>query len=465
MGHGLQPNAAWFVCVGAALGTVLSAALYFQHPDTLRTAGANFAERTFAVQLDWPDFDTAPVAETESSGFELSPIVIEMDEAPTVVRSSVTVRRGDTLLGLLQQRGIGAQESHLVAQSMKDVFDPRDIRIGQDIDITVSIEEEASDPVLDALKIKVGPGHDVVVVRSTGNNFTTQSVIAETVEEPQIFSGVIDSSLYEAAVQQGVPPQTLVEMIRLFSYDVDFQRDIRSEDRFEIMFNRHVTEDGLVVANGEIQYAKMVLRGRPLNIYAYEHEDGRVDHYNEEGKGIRKALMRTPINGARLSSSFGRRKHPILGYTKMHRGVDFAAPHGTPIYAAGDGTIEKRHRWGGFGNYVRIRHGDGFSTAYAHMKSFARGQKVGSRVRQGDVIGYVGTTGRSTGPHLHYEVHRNGSQVNPMKVRFPASKTLAGAELDAFQNRRAQLDAKWVRLTESQELALLDDGSKRNTVE
>ena len=167
--------------------------------------------------------------------------------------------------------------------------------------------------------------------------------------------------------------------------------------------------------------------------------------------------MRTPINGARLSSSFGRRKHPILGYTKMHRGVDFAAPHGTPIYATGDGVIDKRHRWGSFGNYIRIRHGDGFSTAYAHMRSFAKGQSVGSRVKQGDVIGYVGTTGRSTGPHLHYEVHRNGGQVNPMKVRFPASKTLDGQELAEFQAHRAEVDKKWVRLINTRDLAFLND--------
>ena len=169
--------------------------------------------------------------------------------------------------------------------------------------------------------------------------------------------------------------------------------------------------------------------------------------------------MRTPINGARLSSSYGRRKHPILGYTKMHRGVDFAAPHGTPIYAAGDGVIEKRFRWGGFGNYIRIRHGDGFATAYAHMRSFAKGYTVGSRVKQGDVIGYVGTTGRSTGPHLHYEVHRNGAQVNPMKVRFPASKTLNGEDLAKFQSHRMAPDAKWARLTDARDLAFLKGNS------
>ncbi|MEQ9447172.1 MAG: peptidoglycan DD-metalloendopeptidase family protein, partial [Rhodospirillaceae bacterium] len=246
------------------------------------------------------------------------------------------------------------------------------------------------------------------------------------------------------------------DMIRLFSYDVDFQRDIRSNDHFEIMFGQDVTNEGLVVTNGNIEYAAMTLRGETIKIYAFKHSEGETQYYNEEGKGIRKALMRTPINGARLSSSFGRRKHPVLGYTKMHRGVDFAAPRGTPIYAAGDGVIEKRQRWSSFGNYIRIRHGDGFATAYAHMNNFAKGYAVGSRVRQGAVIGYVGTTGRSTGPHLHYEVLRNGTQVNPMQVRFPASKTLDGEELKNFQRARAAADQKWLSLSSNRDIASLE---------
>ncbi len=458
MGNGLQPNAAWYVCAGAVMGTVLGTTLLFLQTSEFETQLARFD-----FGLSQSEIFDAGVPEV--SEFDLAPIVIESDGAPTIARSSLTVRRGDTLLGLLRQRGIGVGEAHAIAQSMSGTFDPRDIRVGQNLDISISVESPTTDPELDALRIKIAPGHDVVVIRLPDGGYSTQAVIAETSLEPQVFRGVIETSLYEAAVGQGVPPQILVEMIRLFSYDVDFQRDIRNNDEFEIMFDRHVTEDGLVVANGDIEYASMVLRGKPLKIYAYQHDDGIVDHYNEQGKGIRKALMRTPINGARLSSSYGRRKHPILGYTKMHRGVDFAAPHGTPIYAADDGVIEKRHRWGGFGNYVGIRHGDGFSTAYAHLRSFAKGQKVGRRVRQGDVIGYVGSTGRSTGPHLHYEVHRNGAQVNPMKVRFPASKTLSGRELEAFQKIRSQLDAKWVRRTQSQELALFKDEIDANPVE
>ena len=277
--------------------------------------------------------------------------------------------------------------------------------------------------------------------------------------------GTIKTNLYESAVQQGVPPQVLIEMIRLFSYDVDFQRDIRANDSFEVMFDRHVTDDGIVVENSAIEYATMTLHGNTLKMYAFEHEDGVLDYYNEAGKGIRKALMRTPINGARLTSSFGPRNHPVLGYTKTHRGVDFAAPQGTPIYAAGNGIIEMRQRWGSFGNYVRIRHGDGFSTAYAHMKQFAEGLAKGIRVKQGDIIGYVGTTGRSTGPHLHYEVLNNNGQVNPMKIRFPASKTLSGPALTAFQSKRDMLDRKWAGLVNSQEFALLEERRIGNSVE
>ena len=454
MRHGLQPNAVWYVCVGAVVGSCLGLAAQIHSSTSIQAdISAFFAGSMDRSAMDNPSELASPVLED----WPLEPIDVATDRRAALQRSSVTVRSGDTLLGLLRNHGISSAEAHTISQAMKDVFDPRDIRVGQQLNITVNSEPEASASALDALSIKVGPGYDVVVVRESQNVFTAQSVVAKTKFEQQAFRGTITSSLYEAAVDQGVPPQTLVKMIRLFSYDVDFQRDIRVNDAFELMFNRKVTEDGLVVANGDIEYASMTLRGKQQKIYAYEHEDGLVDHYNELGKGIRKALMRTPINGARLSSSFGRRKHPILGYTKMHRGVDFAAPHGTPIYAAGDGVIDKRHRWGSFGNYIKIRHGDGFSTAYAHMRSFAKGQSVGSRVKQGDVIGYVGTTGRSTGPHLHYEVHRNGGQVNPMKVRFPASKTLDGQELAEFQAHRDEVDKKWTRVINTRDLAFLND--------
>lgn len=449
---GLHPNAVWYTGSGALLGAVLAISSQISSQPEL---GINFSGGA----------DNSALVETidPSDGLGLSPIIVSAGPTPVLEKTELTVGRGDTLLGLLQKNNIGASEAHAAVSALSEIYDPRDIRVGQKI--IVSATADAAAPDLDAIRIAVAPGHDVMALRSATAAFNATTLKAPTSLETQAFNGTINSSLYEAAVDKGVPAPVLVEMIRLFSYDVDFQRDIRSNDSFELMFERRVTEDGLVVANGEIEYASMTLRGKTYKIYAFEHSEDQTDYYNEDGKGIRKALMRTPINGARLSSSFGRRKHPVLGYTKMHRGVDFAAPRGTPIYAAGDGVIEKRQRWSTFGNYMRIRHGDGFATAYAHMKSFAKGYAVGSRVKQGVVIGYVGTTGRSTGPHLHYEVHKNGGQVNPMKVRFPASKSLTGDELNAFQAVRKETDLAWARIFAEQDVASLNDETEIRSVE
>lgn len=458
MGIVLQPNAVWYACVGSFVGAFV--ALTVQSFSESKVGEASFAERATSY-LSIESVSTPTASASQNLGIDA--IIVSAETQNGAERFELTVGRGDTLLGLLSAHGIAPSEAHAAVTALQATFDPRDIRVGQAIHVSKS--SEANRTALDAVRIAVDPGFDVLVVATDDTGFKSEVLKAKTVAQTNTYAGTISSSLYEAAIDQGVPAQVLVEMIQLFSYDVDFQRDIRTDDHFELMFRQNVTEEGLVVSNDDIEFAAMTLRGQTFKIYAYEHADGRLDYYNEEGKGIRKALLRTPINGARLSSSFGRRKHPVLGYTKMHRGVDFAAPSGTPIYAAGDGVIEKRHRWGSFGNYIRIRHGDGFSTAYAHMKSFARGQSAGGRVRQGAIIGYVGTTGRSTGPHLHYEVHKNGGQVNPMKVRFPASKTLGGTELATFMKARQETDQAWGDLTSRQDVAQLESSAQPTSLE
>lgn len=455
---GLRPSAAWYAFVGSILGAFIAVSLQNRSESEIAGVDTNWPSLELATNESTPAFE-----QNETPDLEIGSLHVSISSRSEHEKRELKIGRGDTLLGLLRENGVASSEAHAAVAALKNTYDPRDIRVGQEI--TVSTNVGSSAPTLDAVRIAVGPGHDVLVLNTGDGDFKSDVLKATTVARTNAYSGTITTSLYEAAIDQGVPAQTLVEMIRLFSYDVDFQRDIRRNDKFELMFTQNVTDEGLVVSNDDVTYAAMTLRGQTYKIYAYEHSDGNLDHYNEEGKGIRKALMRTPINGARLSSSFGRRKHPVLGYTKMHRGVDFAAPSGTPIYAAGDGVIEKRHRWGSFGNYIRIRHGDGFSTAYAHMKGFARGQSVGSRVRQGAVIGYVGTTGRSTGPHLHYEVHRNGSQVNPMKVRFPASKSLNGTELAAFKQVREKADQSWAELVSTQDVAQLSSDIQQSSVE
>jgi murein DD-endopeptidase MepM/ murein hydrolase activator NlpD len=244
--------------------------------------------------------------------------------------------------------------------------------------------------------------------------------------------GQIMSNLYDAAVNAQLPIPVLMDLIRLFSFDVDFQREIQPGDAFEVMYDELRDDRGEIVRSDHIRYAAMILGGKRLEYFRHEPASGRPGYYGPDGQSVRKTLMRTPIDGARLSSRYGRRRHPVSGYTKMHRGVDFAAPRGVPIMAAGDGVIEKIGRWNAYGKYVRIRHNGTFKTAYAHMHRFAKGMRRGRRVKQGEIIGYVGSTGRSTGPHLHYEVLRNGRQTNPMKVKLPSGMRLKGKALKNF---------------------------------
>jgi len=266
-------------------------------------------------------------------------------------------------------------------------------------------------------------------------------------------AGEIDSSLYLAGRKAGVPDAMLAELIRAFSWDVDFQRDVREGDGFEVMFEQAVDADGRAVHAGPMRFAALTLSGKRHAIYLHTTGDGDTDYFDERGKSARKALMRTPIDGARLSSGFGSRRHPILGYTKMHRGVDFAAPQGTPIYAAGNGTVVAAGPNGAYGNYIQIRHNGEYSTAYAHLRAFARGVGKGKRVAQGQIIGYVGTTGRSTGPHLHYEILVRGARTNPMKVRMPSGRALAGDELKKFEETRDAVRARYAELTPETRLA------------
>jgi murein DD-endopeptidase MepM/ murein hydrolase activator NlpD len=234
----------------------------------------------------------------------------------------------------------------------------------------------------------------------------------------------------------------LAKLIQIFSFDIDFQRDIQSGDQFAIMYEELSDEYGKKLGAGKILIAEMKLSGKPIRLYKYKSAKGDTDYYNAKGQSARKSLTLTPIDGARISSGYGRRRHPILGYTKMHRGVDFAAPRGTPVYAGGRGIIEVAGRNGAYGRYIRIRHNSTYKTAYAHLKGFARGIRKGRRVKQGQVIGYVGTTGRSTGPHLHYEILKNGRQMNPRRLNLPSGQKLRGKELARFQAARTILDMR-----------------------
>ncbi len=281
-----------------------------------------------------------------------------------------------------------------------------------------------------------------IEVRQNKEGFIIKENILRLNKREVVVKAIINNNLYSSAVKKGIEPNIIVEFARIFGFEVDFQRDIRKGDWFEIFYEKFEDDNNKVRDTGKIIYASMYVNGEEINLYNFKFKDEEEEYFDIKGKSITKSLMKTPINGARLSSSFGMRKHPILGYNKMHRGTDFAAPSGTPIMASGSGTITRARWCGGGGNCVKIKHNSTYETIYAHMKAFAKGIKEGKKVRQGQIIGYVGSTGMSTGPHLHYEVIVNGKKVNSQKLKLPSGKILKGEARKEFEIERIKVDLR-----------------------
>lgn len=356
---------------------------------------------------------------------------------PSRVLKKIAVGPGDTLMQLMADAGAVPEESQQAIAALGSKFNPRRLKIGQEI--TLTFERIDSDTLrLDQVALAPSVEREVTVVRS-GPGFRAQEILRNFDVVPGRITGEIEDSLYNAAIEAGVPMPVLAEYIRIFSYDVDFQREVQPGDGFDIFFERHLDEKGQMAKPGRILAAGITLSGRELRYFYFQPRNSEADYFNAQGQSVRKALLRTPIDGARLTSSFGMRRHPIMGFTLMHKGVDFGAAVGTPVQAAGDGTVEQAGWNGAYGNYIRLQHGNGYATAYAHLSRI--GVKQGQRVRQGQIIGSVGTTGRSTGPHLHYEVMVQKKQVNPMNVRFPSGRKLEGPELAAFRQHMTQTEA------------------------
>ncbi len=368
----------------------------------------------------------------------------EVAQHPATVSHSLRVGRGDTLMDLLVDAGVARREAHEAIVALREFYDPRKLRPGQDIRVTFT---EASDGGetgagrLLALGLQPNVEQELRVTRNGDDAFVAETVARRLLRVAISAEGRIDNNLSAAAQDAGLPMPVLVEMIRIFSFDVDFQRELQPGDRFEVLYEALFEDDGRLAKTDGVLYASLTLSGHRLDMYNFTPHEGHTDFFDRKGQSVRKTLMRTPIDGARLSSGFGMRKHPILGYSRLHKGTDFAAPRGTPIYAAGDGVVESAGRNGAYGTYVRIRHNSTYKTAYAHMRRIAKGMRRGKRVRQGQIIGYVGSTGRSTGPHLHYEVLRGGRQVNPLKIKLPSGEKLKAAEMESFERRRARIDA------------------------
>lgn len=374
------------------------------------------------------------------------PEPVAIAKAPTVLADPLSlelkVENGDTLSTLLADAGVTQEEAFSAVEAMRKVFDPKKLDIGQKMAVELTPHTEKSDGFsIKSLILPVSATSFVELTRGKDNRFTAKALDIPVERKLARAGGRIDSSLYETVQQLSIPNGLMSEVINAYSYDVDFQRDIKRGDQIEIVYERLRTKDGKPAGYGNIIYAELNLGERMLKVYRYVDQHGNADYYNEKGESVRKALLKTPISGARMTSGYGMRTHPVMGYSKMHRGVDFGAPQGTPIYAAGDGTVDFVGRKGGYGNYIKVKHNDKYASAYAHISRFASGMVPGRKVKQGQIIAYVGSTGMSTGPHLHYEILVAGEQVNPSNVKFKTGAVLKGTELASFRKSMEQIEA------------------------
>jgi murein DD-endopeptidase MepM/ murein hydrolase activator NlpD len=463
------PSAAAPAPAGTPPSTPASIQLAAATPPAPAAPAAPSSEPTPATAAAVPaapaGFAMTPTLLTETTTADSRPAPADetvVEDGP--VEQTVEVQKGDTLLSLLLAAGVARAQAHDAVTALRNVFPARGLQPGQEIKISLNAgDSDSSDPdasAMELLGLKLQPSveRDVTLTRDVSGGF-----VAATVAKPLSImtsrgAGVINSSLFEAGQDGGVPLPVMNEMIKAFSYDIDFQRDIQPGDSFEVVYERYQDSEGNFAKPGNILYAAMRTGGKLTEFYRYAPQGGTPDFYAPDGTTIKKALLRTPVEVAHITSGFGMRMHPLLGFSMMHKGVDFGAPQGTPIFAAGDGTIVKIGGYGSYGNYIQVRHNGQFSTAYAHLSRFGGGLSTGSHVRQGQVIGYVGATGRATGPHLHFEVIKNGVQINPLAGNLPLGQKLEGKDLARFRTAKAIVDR--MRQTLGGPVLVASDGRK-----
>ena len=347
-------------------------------------------------------------------------------------------KAGDNFQGIIDNLNVSKKEKEKILSSIKNEKNLKILRVNQKF--LFKLDNLSSEKVIE-FKIETDRKNEIVFAKSVENSNFVSKIIKKNFQKNLVYKEtLITTSLYNNAIQLGISPNIIIEFARLYGFQIDFQRDVWKNDSFQIIYEEFTDENKKVIDTGEIIFANLNLQNRDYQLYKYQYQKDKIDYFDENGKSVRKTLMKTPINGARLSSSYGKRKHPILGYTKMHLGTDFAAPTGTPIMASGDGKITKAGWCGGGGNCVKIKHNSTYQTVYAHMSKFGRGIKKGVRVKQGQIIGYVGSTGLSTGPHLHYEVIENGRKINSQKLKLPSGKILKGKEREKFEVSKIKID-------------------------
>ena len=357
------------------------------------------------------------------------------------------VEKGDTFEKIVKQLNLSPTEKKLIVDKLSKFKFVNNLYRGQKI----SFKIDNSKPIK-VLEISIEKSKTKVFVfdRKDGLDKFEHKEISKNLNQLVVYKeSIITNSLYSSAINKGIEPNIIIEFARIYGFQIDFQRDIWKNDSFQIIYETFLDSDNKVLDTGKILYSNLILQGKENDLYIFKTKDG-YEHFDPAGRSVKKSLMKTPINGARLSSNFGVRKHPILGYNKMHRGTDFAAPEGTPIMASGDGKIVRARWCGGGGNCIKIKHNSTYSTVYAHLKNFSRGIREGARVKQGQIIGYVGSTGMSTGPHLHYEVIINGKKVNSQKLKLPSGKVLKKKERELFEVSKIRLNVLKSKLINSQ---------------
>tara|TARA_B100000965_G_scaffold155998_1_gene129981 strand:+ start:84 stop:1379 length:1296 start_codon:yes stop_codon:yes gene_type:complete len=366
---------------------------------------------------------------------------------PRFTNIEFTVEAGDTFEKILNQLNLPLNEKELAINKLSKFKFVNNLYRGQKISFKI---DNLRNSRLINISIEESKTKLLVLNRLTNLDKFEYKELDKKLNKLIVYKeAIISNSLYASAINIGIQPNVIIDFARIYGFQVDFQRDIWKNDSFQIIYEKFLDSNEKVLETGNILYSNLILQGKENSLYIFKTKDG-YDHFDNGGKSIKKSLMKTPINGARLSSSFGLRKHPILGYTKMHQGTDFAAPEGTPIMASGDGKIIRARWCGGGGNCIKIKHNSTYSTVYAHLKNFARGIKEGKRVKQGQIIGYVGSTGMSTGPHLHYEVIINGKKVNSQKLKLPSGKILKGKERKNFEVNKIKLNVLKSELISSQ---------------
>jgi len=338
----------------------------------------------------------------------------------------IIVKKGQTFSSILDSFNFENKKKFEIINSINAIYDLRELKVNQKIFFLINNEEKVENIIIELnynTNLEVELKSDIKIEKKE----------LETISEIESKEYVIFNSLYADGINNNIPNQILVKLIQLFSFDLDFQRDIQKNTKVSLSYEIISVKNKSEYTFGDIEYANIKIKQNTLEYFKFVTDDGFIDYFNRQGKNVKKSILKTPLDGARISSSFGMRKHPISGFNKMHKGLDFAAPIGTPVYAGGNGIIEMVGVNGGYGKYIRIRHNNEYKTAYAHLSSYKKGMSKGVRVNQGDIIGYVGSTGRSTGPHLHYEIIYQNKQINPLKLKLPSGKILKGEELERFK--------------------------------